>query len=96
MSDMFYNSKLKTIDLSSFNTKNVKYMGSMFENSSNLKTIYASNNFDTSNVTSGSNIFKGCTSLVGGAGTTYNSGRVIKTYARIDGGTSSPGYFTLK
>ena len=36
------------------------------------------------------------TNLVGGAGTTYNSSKIDKTYARIDGGTSNPGYFTLK
>ena len=34
--------------------------------------------------------------LSGGAGTTYNSSYIDKTYARIDGGTSSPGYFTSK
>ena len=34
------------------------------------------------------------TLLVGGLGTTYNSSYVDKTYARIDGGTSRPGYFT--
>ncbi|MCI7559653.1 MAG: hypothetical protein MSS76_06005 [Clostridium sp.] len=34
------------------------------------------------------------TLLVGGLGTTYNSSYVDKTYARIDGGTSNPGYFT--
>ena len=34
------------------------------------------------------------TLLVGGLGTTYNSSYVDKTYARIDGGTRRPGYFT--
>ena len=34
------------------------------------------------------------TLLVGGLGTTYNSSYVDKTYARIDGGRSNPGYFT--
>ena len=41
-------------------------------------------------------MFKNCTSLVGGQGTVYNSSKINKTYARIDGGTSSPGYFTGK
>ena len=41
-------------------------------------------------------MFIDSSNLVGGAGTTYNSSFVDKTYARIDGGTSSPGYFTLK
>ena len=36
------------------------------------------------------------TNIEGGSGTKYNSPYVDKTYARIDGGTSSPGYFTAK
>ena len=36
------------------------------------------------------------TNLVGGAGTKYDANHVDKTYARIDGGASLPGYFTLK
>ena len=47
-------------------------------------------------VTSMSYVFTGSSNLVGGAGTTYNSSYIAKTYARIDGGTSNPGYFTLK
>ena len=38
-------------------------------------------------------MFKGCTSLKGGQGTTYNANHVDKTYAHIDGGSSNPGYF---
>ncbi len=41
-------------------------------------------------------MFKDSTKLQGGAGTTYNSSKIDKTYARIDGGTASPGYFTAK
>lgn len=41
-------------------------------------------------------MFKNCESLVGGAGTKCDSGHTDKAYARIDGGTSAPGYFTLK
>lgn len=41
-------------------------------------------------------MFYGCTSLVGGAGTTYDSSHYNGVYARIDGGTSAPGYFTAK
>jgi surface protein len=40
-------------------------------------------------------MFDGCTSLVGGQGTTYSSSNPTdKTYAHIDGGPSNPGYFT--
>ena len=47
-------------------------------------------------VTSDMELFAGCTNLVGGKGTTYNSSHIDKAYARIDGGTSAPGYFTEK
>ena len=39
-------------------------------------------------------MFLACTNLMGGAGTVYNSSNVDKTYARIDKGTSEPGYLT--
>ena len=91
---MFYKSQITTIDVSSFDTSNVTDMSFMFNNSIKLKTIYASNKFKTDLVTSSSNMFYNSTLLVGGLGTTYNSSYVDKTYARIDGGTSSPGYFT--
>ena len=67
----------------------------MFKYNSNLKTIYASKSFNINNVSNASNIFEGCTNLVGGNGTKYNSSYVSKTYARIDT-ASTPGYFTLK
>ena len=95
MESMFKNIKLSTIDLSYFDTSNVTDMSFMFDNSK-LKTIFVSNKFDVSNVNGSANMFENCTNLVGGAGTKFNSSYTIKTYARVDGGTSSPGYFTLK
>ena len=41
-------------------------------------------------------MFYNCTSLVGGAGTTYDEGHINILYARPDGGESHPGYFTKK
>ena len=41
-------------------------------------------------------MFAGCDSLVGDAGTEYEEGYNDAIYARIDGGTSNPGYFTAK
>ena len=96
MSFMFDNSSATTIDLSGFDTSKVTDMERMFYLNSNLKTIYASDRFNTNAVTSSSAMFYNTTNLVGGAGTTYNRYYVDKTYAHIDGGTSSPGYFTLK
>ena len=97
MTAMFGQTKMTSIDLSKWNTYNVKNMGGMFHNCSNLTTIYASTNFDTSNVTdSGGGMFTDCTALVGGNNTNYDSTKIDKTMAHIDGGTSNPGYFTAK
>ena len=99
MRKMFLGIKAKTLDLSSFDTSNVTNMYQMFMSSSNLTTIYASDKFVTNKITDttlGTYLFSGCTKLVGGAGTAYSSTKTDKTYARIDGGTSSPGYFTSK
>ena len=96
MSYMFYNSQATTLDLSNFDTSKVTNMSNMFYGSTNLKTIYVSNKFNTDKVTSSSSMFSDCTKLIGGAGTKYNSTKTDKTYAHIDGGTSNPGYFTLK
>ena len=96
MEQMFYNSQATILDLSSFDTSKVTNMGAMFYYSTKLKTIYISNKFNTDAVTSSTEMFYDCTSLVGGAGTRYDANHVDKTYARIDGGTSNPGYFTSK
>lgn len=96
MSYMFTSSPVATLDLSSFDTSKVIDMSNMFADSVNLKAIYSSNKFNTNAVTSSTDMFSSCSSLVGGAGTKYDSTNVDKTYARIDGGTSNPGYFTAK
>lgn len=77
-------------------------MSWLFDGCSSLTTIYATADFDLSVVepVSGSTlIFYGCKNLEGGNGTKYSAIRVnqgIYTYGKIDGGTSNPGYFTLK
>ena len=63
MSGMFYNcSNLTELDLSKFDTKNVKYMNNMFEGCSSLISLDLKN-FNTSEVTDITNLFKGCFSL---------------------------------
>ena len=93
---MFRDSIVKELNLSSFDTDKVKFMNHMFFGASNLKTIYVSNNFiiDKLDWAGKDYLFDGCTSLVGGAGTTYDSNHVDSEYARIDGGEANPGYFT--
>ena len=85
---------LTSLDLSSFNTSKVTNMTRLFYACENLQTIYVGDGWSTAAVTNSDNMFKYCTSLVGGQGTTYNSSCVDKTYAHIDGGPSNPGYFT--
>ena len=85
---------LTSLDLSSFNTAKVTTMYGMFDECSNLTTIYAGDAWSTVAVTMSNNMFKNCTSLVGGQGTTYDANHTDKAYAHIDGGTSNPGYFT--
>ena len=87
---------LTTLDLSSFKTNNVTNMSYLFSECNNLKTIYVSTNFVTTQVTNDTQMFNSCRNLKGGAGTTYNYQYVDKTRAKIDGGTSNPGYFTAK
>ena len=111
MAGMFYGcSSLVSLDLSSFDTSNVTHMSmvtyswsgilddvyGMFGFCSSLKTIYVGQLWSTSSVTESFEMFDACSSLVGGAGTTYNSSHEDITYACVDGGTASPGYLTLK
>ena len=96
MQTMFRLVQFTTLDLSNFDTSKVTNMSEMFYNNKNLTTIYASDKFVTDSVTSSTSMFYNNTNLVGGAGTAYNRSYTDKTYARVDGGTSSPGYFTLK
>ena len=95
MNQMFYGcSNLTSLDLSCFNTRVVVLATGMFMNCNNLVTIYASDEWSTQYTMAHSGMFTGCTSLVGGMGTTYDANHVDKTYAHIDGGPSDPGYFT--
>ena len=95
-SNMFYNcTSLKIIDLSRITTIGVAY--NLFNNATALTTIYVSEDLDFSNQPDNMPIFGNNTSLVGGAGTAFDANNPVdKTYAKIDGGESNPGYFTLK
>lgn len=97
-SNMFFNCRgLTELDISSFDVKQVTKSVSMFNGCSKLATIYVSADagWDALSVSQADKVmFAGCTQLVGGAGTTYSS--QYGDYAKIDGGPSSPGYFTQK
>ena len=86
---------LTSIDLSGFASRNVTNMNGLFSGCSSLKTVYADDKWSTASVTDGRNMFKDCTSLIGGAGTKYDAEHVDHTYAHIDGGADNPGYFSV-
>ena len=99
MSDMFYGCQnLTSVDLSGFELNSSKHVNvrSMFEKCTQLKTIYVNSKWAMKDDWYGDSMFKNCTSLVGGAGTTFDSSHTGLEYAHIDGGTSNPGYLTEK
>ena len=87
-------SSLTSLDLSGFNTAKVTNMTHLFYQCSSLATIYASAEWSTARVDWYNGMFFGCTALVGGSGTTFDSSQTDKTYARIDKGDDEPGYLT--
>ena len=100
MGKMFrYCTEITVLDLSNFKTRSVVDMSAVFEYCIHLASLYVPIGTDWNNstiLTESEKMFNNCTSLVGGNGTTYDSTHTDKTYARVDGGTSKPGYFTAK
>ena len=93
MNCMFFGcSSLTTLNLSSFDTQNVTNMCWMFQGCSSLKTIVVGGEWSTTKVIESAQMFYGCTSLVGGDGTKFNSSYTNKTKAYAGQG----GYLTLK
>ena len=90
MNRMFYNcSKLTSLDVTNFNTENVTNMSYMFSSCSALTTIYASDEFVTTNVETGSNMFFNCIKLKGFIDNKNNSDKTDHTFANY-----KTGYFT--
>ena len=86
MNGMFYSCpKLTSLDVRNFNTANVTNMSYMFSGCSALTTIYASDKFVTTKVSSGFDMFTGCEKLKG-----YNDSKTDHTYAYC----GTDGYFT--
>ena len=94
MEGMFSNLNVTTLDLSSFKTAHVTNMGRMFISCKNLNTIYATTEFIAPS--NSEKMFSGCTSLKGEKDTKFNGNKINEEYACIDGGTDSPGYFSIK
>ena len=85
--------KLTTIDVSSFNTGKVEYMDRMFAACTELTTIYAAAgaNWKTSVLKSSVEMFLNSEKLP-----SYRDDCIDATYARINGGETNRGYFTVK
>ena len=103
MSLMFEECKsLTSLNLRSFNTSKVTNMERMFYFCIKLNRIYVGAGFTTSKVSLSNSMFGNCTSLIGEQGTKYSNISNVqydvkyenKTYAHVDKGTSSPGYFS--
>ena len=80
---------LNSLDLSNFDTQKVTNLSGMFWDSSALKTIYVSDKFVTTKVSSGAKMFEGCTNLKGFIDYISNTDKTDKTYANY-----TTGYFT--
>lgn len=86
---------LKVLDLSNFDTGKVTNISYLFADCTSLETIYVSDKWSTENITSGEGVFSRCDRLFGGKGTSvYVNEQTDYTYARIDGGSDAPGFFT--
>jgi len=90
MDNMFRScSALTSLDLSNFNTAEVTDMSNMFKSCYALTTIYASDKFVTTKVSSGSEMFKDCKNLKGFIDYINNTDKTNHRYANyVD------GYFT--
>ena len=102
---MFYSmTNLVTLDLSNFNTSKVTNMNDMFSLwygdrlKDKLEKIYVNNDFDTTNLTDFSEMFKNRKKLRGGNGSFLTDPSTAdKSWLRIDDPANGrPGYFTRK
>ena len=102
MEMMFFNvNSITELDLSTFNTSNVKKLSGIFGSTidqNNLEKIYVSRDFDVSKVPNNgfARIFSSRKNLRGGNGSFLaNPSTADKTWLRIDR-PGAPGYFTQK
>ena len=100
MANMFDGCKaLTSIDISGFDMSKVTNTTKMFNSCVALKEIICNTDLSAlATLTTSTDMFSGCSKLVGEFGTKYAYANRTKTYARLDGGANSetPGYFTSK
>ena len=87
---------LTSLDLSSFNMKNVEDTSLMFAGCTNLKIIYVNKDkWNLNNVKYSNNMFYNTTSIEGENHTKYDETKLDKTYAQIDS-SKTKGYLSSK
>lgn len=89
---------IKELDLTNFRLRSDAMLNGMFQDCSSLTTIYCNDDWKAYKRES-AGMFSGCTSLVGGAGKTYeesDDGTGTSVYMAHPDSKSNPGYFTRK
>ena len=86
---------LEILDLRMFDIQQANDISSMFKGCAKLKTILVNpEKWKTDKATVFSDMFDGCTSLVGENGTKYNEYKTDREYAIVDGADDNPGYLS--
>lgn len=87
-------SSIKSLDLSSWDLGRLESANGMFSGCAALVTITVSDELDGAGLISSSNVFYGCSKIIGGLGTAFRSSDTSGELARVDGQGGLPGYFT--
>lgn len=97
LSEMFSGcTALETVDLRTWHGSELSLMfARMFEGCSALKNIYWYADWTSLEPSLCEDMFKGCTSLQGDQGTAFSDSHADNSWARLDGGAGSEGYFRL-
>ena len=95
MREMFSYMGCTVLDISGLKYENITDLYSTFSNNANLTTIKALTNIYGPQTTEAWGTFSGCGNLTGGNGSSYGTYGYGGQYARIDGGSEAPGYFTM-
>ena len=90
--------KLKNLDLTSFEFSSNVNITAIFSSLCELEKIYVKEGTDWSNCICEEqrSVFGNNSKLTGGKGTSFSHEKLDKSFARVDGGESAPGYFTVK
>lgn len=92
-----YCNTLQTLDLYSWKFESCTNVDAMFSNCNMLREIRCEDDLSVRpDIVDSASMFLNCEALVGSKGTAYNPTYTNRLYARPDGGSSRPGYFTVE